>query len=161
MAPWASPVPASSRRARFGTSPASMSYSTLALVRVPQEADDVGGRRVGVEQLGQHPAVLAGEQRLQVGLAGRPGAAHRLGPEQGHDRGRHVDQPGRQQDEALLPHARPGQHERRPHLDDAERAVLARSPPWSSQLWAGECRQTTSGACGWSSAGRSGRGRAG
>jgi hypothetical protein len=93
---------------------------------VPQEADHVLGRFAVVEQLGQHLAVLAGQHGV---VARGTGRAHTvgggLGAQQGEHRGRHVDEAARAGDEPLRLHAGARQHERGPHLHDAERAVLA------------------------------------
>ena len=121
IAPCPNAVPISMRRATFGASPrAAMSYSTLGLRAVEQEADDMTRRPLGrIEHVVAHDAVLAARIASTV-------AVERRAAEQRRDGGRDVDEPAAARGTSpRLRDAPARDHERRPGLHDAERAVLA------------------------------------
>ncbi len=105
------------KRATFGASPrAAMSYNTFAFVPSNNDADDVTGSIFEIEDVVEGVAVLAQQVRTVVVWRAT---------EQRRDRGGNVDELGRAWHEAEVADALAAEHERRPGLHDAERAVLA------------------------------------
>ena len=98
----------------------------VRVAAVEQEPDHVVGAAALVDQVGEHLAVLAAQQRVGAALPVQPDPVGvRAPPMSASTVGRHVDQPAGPGHPAERPHAGAGDDERRPGLHHAHRAVLA------------------------------------